>query len=455
MGSVESIEALRIIMSIANRYKSTFRSYCDWMTRYLMFGTVYSQHIHLCRQVEEGQINVERYQRTALCSLLKHALTTVPFYRENYQINVDSISADNAYEALQRFDYLDKSTVMASPQKFISNKYRSDLLLSKTSGGSTGQGIRVFYNRRELGIERAYIECPWYRLGFSPWALLVQANANTRRPYKDGPFGYGIRRVYLNCDHTTSEWMPQVVRTLCRLKPSFLHGFPSAWVAIALGFRKAGMKLPVKGVLLCSEQVFPEQISLLQEVFGPVHVGYGQSERAAIAYGDLENGEVQYKLVPTYSYTEIAASEYGLSEIVGTNLFVKTMPLIRYRTQDLGKLNANGTILSLDGRKQETLVTLNGHRVPATNVRIDPFVWDHVESYQFVQNRPGVLELHIVRKDSYNEDIEKSLLEKQISRMGKLFDIEIIYIHKVENTKAGKQRLIVSNLEKNRDSLCH
>jgi len=433
-------------MSLANSYKSIVRRYIDCIPRCCIFGAVYSQHINLCQQAGEGLIDIEHYQRSALSDILKHALSTVPFYRKNYRINVGSVSEDNAFEILQRFDYLDKATVMASPREFVSDKYRPEALLSKTSGGSTGQGIRIFYNRRELGIERAYVEYSWYRFGFNSWSLLVQANADARRPYEDSPFSYGVRRVYLSCHHTTPEWMPHVIKTLCRIKPLFLHGYPSVWIKVAHEFQAAGLKLPVRGVLLCSEQVFPEQISLLQEVFGPVSVGYGQSERAVIAYGGLKDGDIRYKLMPTYAYTENVESQYGIPEIVGTNLFVKIMPLIRYRTQDLGTIN-HGELISLDGRLQEALITKKGHFVSGTDVTIDPFLWDYVESYQFVQNKPGELELHIVRKDNYNENIEKSLLEKQISRVGKVFDIKIVYVTNIEKTQTGKQRLILCNLK--------
>lgn len=430
-------------MSLTNKIKVYARRYVDAMPRCFLFSNVYSQHIDLCRQVEEDLIDIEHHQRTALSGVLKHALSTVPFYRRNYQINTDSISEDNAYEVLQRFDYLDKATVMACPKEFVSDKYRVESLLTKTSSSSTGQGIRVFYDRRELGIERAYVEYPWYQLGFNPWSLLVQAHHYTRRPYKDSPFGYGFRRVYLSCDHTTSEWMPHVICALRRIKPSFLHGFPSVWAKVAQNFRAAGLRLPVRGVLLCSEEVFPEQIELLQEIFGPVSVGYGQSERAVIAYGSLKNGNIRYRLMPTYSYTENLMSQYRLPEVIGTNLFVKTMPLIRYRTQDLGRINGDGELVSLDGRIQEVLVTKGGQHVPGTNVTIDPFLWDYVESYQVVQNKPGELELHIVRKHNYNEDIEKLLLKKQVSLKGELFDIKVVH---VEKTPAGKQRWVVSNL---------
>ena len=433
-------------MSIANRYKSSLRRYVDCMPRSFLFGKVYSQHIELCQQAEEGLIHIERYQRNALSATLKHALSTVPFYRKNYNIYVNNINEDNSFEVLQQFDYLDKATVMVSPKEFVSDRYKIESLLMKASGGSTGQGVMVFYNRRELGIERAYVEYPWYKFGFSSGSLLIQSNINTCRAYEEGPFGYGFRRVYLSCHHITPEWMQQVIDTLLKMKPLFLHGYPSVWVKVAEELHLAGLKLPVKGVLLCSEQVFPEQVSLLEEIFGPVSIGYGQTERAVIAYGELKNNSIRFKLMPTYSYAENTISQYGIPEIVGTNLFVKVMPLIRYKTQDLGEIETD-KIVSIDGRVQEILITKNGNYISGKIVTMDPLFWDYVDSYQFVQNKPGILELHIVCKEGYNNDIDKLLLEKQVRRIGTLFDIQIVYVKQINKTKAGKQRQVVTNVK--------
>lgn len=433
-------------MTFVNTHKSVIRRRVDCLPRSWLFGKAYSEHLNLCRQADDGLLDVERYQRTALASLLTHALTTVPFYRKNYDISVSGITDDNAIEVLQRFDYLDKATVMACPKNFVSERFALDSLLTKTSGGSTGQGIRIFYSRKELGIERAYVEYPWYRLGFRPWSFIVQSLAAARRPYKEGPFSFGPRRAYLSCDHTTSEWMDEVVRVLCRTAPEFLHGYPSAWLAVARGFKAANRRLPVKGVLLCSEQVSAEQVRFLETVFGPVCVGYGQTERAVIGYAITQQEDLHYKLMPTYSYTENLTTQSGLSEIVGTNLFVRAMPLIRYRTQDLGKLDGKGGLLSLDGRQLEVLVTKKGECVPGTNVTIDPFLWDHVESYQFVQTKPGELEIHVVPRGNFTEEIKEVLLANQIRRMGELFDLRVVCVDAVRRSVTGKQRLVVSTL---------
>ena len=177
---------------------------------------------------------------------------------------------------------------------------------------------------------------------------------------------------------------------------------------------------------------------------------YGLSEKAALAHGALDAGTVRYRMVPIYAYTENVCTAFGEPEIVGSNLFVYSMPFIRYRTEDLGQIDASGYVSSLDGRAQEVLVTQLGTRVPGTTVTIDPFLWDYVQSYQFVQNEPGKLELHIVPRDNYSSDIEKALIANQTKRMAGLFDLSVVYLDHIERTRAGKRRLVASSVSERR-----
>ena len=136
------------------------------------------------------------------------------------------------------------------------------------------------------------------------------------------------------------------------------------------------------------------------------------------------------------------------------------MPLIRYRTEDYGKVNEGivtcpvcgksaKTVQHLDGRKQYYLTTKYGTKFSGLSVYTDYFIWDYVSSFQFVQNKPGEIELHIVPRDNYSQEIEMRILEAQKKKLSDWFDsIRIIKETEIPLTKAGKRRLVVVNINK-------
>jgi phenylacetate-CoA ligase len=151
-----------------------------------------------------------------------------------------------------------------------------------------------------------------------------------------------------------------------------------------------------------------------------------------------------YRLNQLFGYSENLTDEYGNSEIVGTSYWQAAMPLIRYKTQDLGKI-INGVIHSLDGRKQEYLIAKDGSAVIGYSIRIDDFTWDYVNIYQVVQEEKGRIRIKVVPRGNFSDSIKKELLKKQQERWGGLFDIEIEVVGDIARTKAGKRRLIVNS----------
>ena len=103
------------------------------------------------------------------------------------------------------------------------------------------------------------------------------------------------------------------------------------------------------------------------------------------------------------------------------------------------------TIFHLDGRKQEFLVTKQGTLYPGHSVTIEKFIWDYVKIFQFVQNSPGVIELHIVPNRNFIRNIEKKILDAQKKRLSEWFDVKLVKVDEILRTKNGKRRLVINN----------
>jgi phenylacetate-CoA ligase len=412
----------------------------------------YFEVIELHRLVESGQeAAVTPVLARRLARLLRGAVRHVPHYRETADMRPEDIRETTALEALKAFPYLDKATVMQAPERFLDERYPRSRLTYGTSGGSTGQGIGVWQDRREVRIERAFFDHEWGKLGYDrDRSRIVRFATEARKEEDDIPWGRQGNRLLVSPYHLNERWLPRIHARILEFEPEFFHTYPSCLEMLGRFMQREHLPpLRARGLLLASEAFTEVQHALFRETFlAPIKAHYGLSERSNLAFSfeSPDGRTLAYRVDPVYGVAENRPDELGNQEIVGTSYWNQVMPLIRYRTQDFGRIEPDGTIRQLDGRSQEFLVTRDGDRIPGFSIKIDPFTWDYVSVYQVVQDRPGAIVLRLVPRPNFDDDVKARVLEKQRERWGGFFDISLELVADIPRTRSGKHRLIVSKL---------
>jgi len=216
----------------------------------------------------------------------------------------------------------------------------------------------------------------------------------------------------------------------------------------------------VKAILCASENLYPWQRELLEEVMKcRIWSFYGHSERAALA-GECEVS-TYYHIFPEYGYLELIGSDGNevtrdreTGEIVATGFNNFVCPFIRYRTMDLAvalntkcKCGRNYPLLKrVEGRLQEFFVDKTGSLITFTcshkalwNVK------EKINAYQYVQNEPGKVLLNIDAKSKFSiSDIDS--VKRTFLHFYSRLNIEIKFVHHIPRTKRGKFRFLVQKL---------
>lgn len=420
---------------------------------WLIYSREYFKVIQLLTLNEDikNRAMVNKHLAERLTFVLKEALQFVPYYRETIKTNPDEITPNNAHSFLQTLPFLSKKTVMDNKEAFFNKKYNKDILSYSTSGGSTGQGIGIWNSKREMDIEKAFFDYEWGKLGCKvATSKIVRFGTEARKKENEEPCEIIGNRLLISPYHLNSKWINDIYNKIIDFEPDFFHAYPSCVEVIAkhiLNHNKPIFKC--KGLLLASEAFTKFQYELFKKSFdAKISANYGLTERTNIAFTKLNDQKTDfyYKLIDIYSYSENEIDDYGNYEIVGTSYWNTVMPLLRYRTQDFGKIE-NGLIRSLDGRNQEFLITKTHNRIPGFSIKIDEFTWDYVSIYQILQNEPGKIILKIIPKPNFNNEIKAMLLAKQRVRWGDFFDITIELADRIPRTEAGKFRLIINNIK--------
>jgi len=147
-------------------------------------------------------------------------------------------------------------------------------------------------------------------------------------------------RLLISPYHSNDDWIEEIFDAIVRFNPDAIHSYPSCMEYPARYMSHASRpQIKCQGVLLASEACSVQQCELFSKYFtGHISVNYGLSERTnlAIAHFTSDVDDLAFKLDDVYGVSENRQDDEGYSEIVGTSYWNRTMPLIRYCTQDYG-----------------------------------------------------------------------------------------------------------------------
>jgi phenylacetate-CoA ligase len=101
-------------------------------------------------------------------------------------------------------------------------------------------------------------------------------------------------------------------------------------------------------------------------------------------------------------------------------------------------------VVGIDGRLEDYVVLKNGARIG----RMDHVFKDlvRIREAQIYQRTPGVLIVRVVRGNDYGEADEGRIREEFRRRVGDQAEIVIEYRERLERSRTGKLRLVVSEI---------
>ncbi len=434
-----------------------------WVARIVppatFLGSRFREQMQFLARAERWSVDECRaYQLDQLKRVLSLAYSRSAFYRKAFE-SIGFESGDfRELEDLAALPLIDKQTVLENLHEMcVRSPSMSDVDYVST-GGSQGQPMHFYIGANRSAIEYAHLISSWQRIGYrlgDPMSVFrgrIIKSRHDELPYEYDPL---LRHHHFSTFDMTDENMLACVERLRQIGPCYLHVYPSAVATLARFVRRAAISPPpVRGVIAESENVYPDQRELVEDVFGCRFFScYGHSEKLVCA-AECEQSS-HYHVWTTYGYCELldedgnAVTTPGVrGEIVGTGFINDVMPFIRYRTGDYAIYVAESC--SSCGRNQLVLADIRGHRTQemlvlndgscvswtAINLHDDTFA--NVRQVQFHQDAPGVATLRLVPVcDLSNADREKIIRGLQRRLQNKL-NIKLEIRESIPLTSRGK-----------------
>jgi phenylacetate-CoA ligase len=439
--------------------------------RYIKYSNILNRITYLkwYKFIEKSQWwskeELKKYQWQKLKFLLEHAYKYVPYYLDLFKRIGATPNDINNWDDFDKIPFLTKDIIRERTNDFISShiKNRSKLTYY-TTGGSTGEPLGFYQNFEISAIEDAFMFNQWHRVGFkeqSRRVILRGEPVSNNQLFKKYRFS---NDWLLSSYHLSEENIRQYVDFLNRIRPEFLHVYPSSiYIFTQLLIQsKLDLNFSPKAILCGSEPVHDYQRELIEKTLNSrVYSWIGQAEGSVLA-GECEYS-TDYHAWPQHSYIELINNEGNIindktntGEIVGTTINNLTFPFIRYKTGDLAfvkgdhceKCGRQFTLLgNIQGRIQDTVVLDDGTPFP-----IGPAIfgihdknWSLVNRIQILQEKRGEI---IIRVDTCHDktEVQNFLQETMEKRIGHFLKYKIIFTKEIEKTNQGKHRLLIRRI---------
>lgn len=414
--------------------------------------------------MDEEQLR--EYQRQRLRGILGHAARKVPYYRQMFSelgLQPEDIESQDDICKLPR---LSSAAVRQSSAVFhADDKARYGPKPARTSG-SSGFPLEYCFDRDSNALEFVHYWRHWgwvgYRLG-QRFAELAAVHF-LRRPRLDGRISeiqplYG--RQLLNSMALTPTNVAEYAAALMHFRPLYLKGLPSALYHLATLLVAAKKEvIPLRAVFSGGEKLTSEMRATIEGAFQcPLLDCYGHMERTA-CIAQCEEGT--YHVLSDYGLLELVdrrpSGEHGIELAlgVGTSLYNRAMPLIRYETGDLIEVFEDPphcrcgrcfpVVRGVRGRASTAIVTPDGRMESALFAL--PSLVAGIAFLQFVQQRLDTVEVRVVRSESFNDTSDLALRRMLREALGPSMVVQVhsVSLEETYTEPSGKRPVVVSEI---------
>ena len=397
--------------------------------------------------------NFLRYQQEKLKQLINYVYNYIPYYKKKFQKLKMSLSDIKNFKDLAQIPPLVKDDIRNNLKYLINPTLKHSW---RSTSGTTGSPL-IFPKDR---IATAYMDAMMYQAYFWHgidigdkqarfWGSAVKPKDKIMQWTKD----FLLNRKRLSAFNMSDKECLKFYHKLLRFKLKYFYGYVNAIYQFALALERKKIdatELKVQVIICTGEVLFDYQRKKIQEVFGCKVVNeYGTTENGIIGF-ECEYGNMH--IMPTVYVEIINPDKNGFGGILITELNSRSIPFIRYKTGDKGRLlNAEcpcGRPYPLmeihEGRIHDYIRCPNGRLVYDTILAYT--LKDYVWQFKAYQEKIDYLKVEVIPKNNFSSELQYKLKTKLKKYLGLDMNIDFIQVSYIAPERSGKLKYFVSKL---------
>ncbi len=406
---------------------------------------------------------LRRLQGQKLRDLLTHAYRNVPFYRARFDEAGVGGALDDPWAALSRLPTLSKADIRQSLSDIVWRDAPGGVYESHT-GGSTGEPLTFYFDRRRQAFDQAARLRTHRWFGVQPgdremylWGSPIerQRHAGFRR-LRDSLFNHCL----LDAFNLSPAHLDSYLDRWDRLRPVCLFGYPSSIVRFAEHAKARNRRLDtraLRAVFVTGEVCYDHDRAVIANYFDvPVADSYGSRDAGFIAHQcpqgrmHITAENIIVEILREGGSRESATAEMG--EIVITHLDAYAMPLIRYRTGDIGRLRRGRCTCGrglpimdvVQGRSTDFLCLPDGNVRHALSIIYPLRETKGVRQFRVVQDEDLRVCVEVVCDEQAARLTAEAVAGRVRPVLGNRIDLEVRFVESLSPNAAGKHRYVIS-----------
>ncbi|HZO89651.1 MAG TPA: hypothetical protein VFB38_15085 [Chthonomonadaceae bacterium] len=410
--------------------------------------------------------------RSRLAQLLAHCRQSVPYYAEAMRRLGDGKDLEKDPErCLQALPILTKDTIRDEFERLKSADLASRKWVYNTSGGSTGEPVKIIQDVAYEDWSIALIYLYYHLAGYDVGEPVVYLWGSERDLFA-GTIGWQKKlsnfltaTTFMNAFRMEAAQMRAYLDALNRKPPKMIVAYAQAIYELARFAQAEGLRVaPQNAITASAGTLHPFMRETIETVF---------QARIFNRYGCREVGNIASEIpgvqglwvAPWNNYVEIVDDEGcpvppGVEgNILVTSLTNYAMPLLRYRIGDCGALapgesparTGRQVLQKVTGRMTDNFRTRTGRVIPGEYfTHLLGVVLNGkgaIKRFQLTQRDYDRIEVKIVRDERIPDGVNTAeVIEKVALVMEKPCAVTVDFVEDIPSTASGKYRFTISEV---------
>jgi phenylacetate-CoA ligase len=397
-------------------------------------------------------------------AIVEYAYLNSKFYKEfydRYGFNPQSLKSENDWANVP---ILTKNDIRLNEKDFLPLCIDKSRLKESTTGGSTGEPLRVYHDKNNYLETFGWLVFRWWRV--NPADNIAFVFRLTRSTFLSSLINkliwFPTKRIYLDASSVSLKDFDIFIEKLKKVRPIIIQGYTGTLNEFCLYCIKKNIKFNFSKIVWCTSSPLTQTIrDTISSVFsGDVMDQYGSGEVYWIATECLEHNGLHIhsdqRHVEIIDQQGVVVGKDVVGRVLVTDLENKVFPIIRYENGDLSSISSEmcgcglpyPILKKIYGRISSSIKFPDGGFISGdffTTV-FDNYS-NYVERFQVYQNINYEVFVRVVLKDEANEIfLEEVLHSIEMKTKGKL-KLALEIVESINNLRGGKTQFIFSEVE--------